>query len=97
MKITFKSHPSNLESQVKQLMRENYSTLENDVINNCCKSIEDKYKSEFNYELKKVEFSPSNKDLLAILNCLKQAYLQSGMQNDVECIDNQIKKLDVIS
>ena len=36
-----------------------------------------------------------HKDLVSILSSLKEAYQQSGLNKDVECIDNQIKKLDV--
>lgn len=95
MKVTFKSRSDNLEKHVNQIMRENYSALENEIINNCSKKIEDKYYSEFTYKLKEVENSTGNKDLVTILDCLKDAYSQSGMNKDVECIDNQIKKLDV--
>lgn len=95
MKISFKSQPDNLEKHVNQLMRENYSSLENNIINNCSKNIENKYKSEFDFKLRKVENMPGNKDLVSILGSLKEAYQQSGLNKDVECIDNQIKKLDL--
>lgn len=95
MKISFKSQPDNLEKHVNQLMRENYFKIEKDVINRCCENIDNKYKSEFDFKLKEVENSPSNKDLVTILSSLKDAYSQSGLNKDAECIDNQIKKLDI--
>ena len=95
MKISFKSQPDNLEKHVNQLMRENYAKIEKDIVNDCINKIDSRYNSEFNYKLKQVEFSPSDKDLVSILGSLKEAYQQSGLNKDVECIDNQIKKLDV--
>lgn len=95
MNISFKSQPDNLEKQVNQLMRENYSKIEKDIVDNCINKIDNQYNSEFNYRLKKVEHTPGNKDLVSILSTLKNAYKQSGLNKDVECIDNQIKKLDV--
>lgn len=97
MKISFKSYPNNLDKHVNQIMRENYAALENDIINDCSKNIENKYRSDFDYELRQVENRPGDKDLVSILVSLKDAYSQSGRQKDVECIDNQIKKLDVIA
>mgnify|MGYP000260072776 FL=1 len=95
MKISFKSQPDNLEKHVNQLMRENYAKIEKDIVNDCINKIDSRYNDEFNYNLRRVEFSPSDKDLVWILASLKEAYQQSGLNKDVECIDNQIKKLDV--
>ena len=95
MKISFKSQPDNLEKHVNQLMRENYAKIEKDIVNDCINKIDSRYSDEFDYNLKRVEFSPNDKDLVSILSSLKEAYQQSGLNKDVECIDNQIKKLDV--
>lgn len=88
MKISFKTQPDILKNQVQQLMRENYSQMEQDLVDKCTKKVDEKYKSDFNYKLKKVEYCPSDKDLISILSSLKDAYKQSGLTKDVECIDN---------
>lgn len=95
MNISFKSQPDNLEKHVNQLMRENYSKIEKDIVDNCIKKVDNQYNSEFNYKIKKVEHYPSDKDLVTILSSLKDAYKQCGLNKDVDCINNQIKKLDV--
>lgn len=94
MKISFKTQPDILKNQVQQLMRENYSQMEQDLVDKCTKKVDEKYNSDFYYELRKVEYHPGDKDLVSILSTLKDAYKQSGLTKDVECIDNQIKKLD---
>ena len=95
MNISFKSQPDNLKNQVQQLMRENYSQMENEIVTKCSQKIDEKYKSNFDFKLRRIEHSPNNKDLVAILTSLKDAYKQSGLNKDVECISNQIKALDV--
>lgn len=95
MQISFKSQADNLEKHVKQVMRENYASMENEVVNNCAKNIDEKYRSEFVYKLKKVENNPSNKDLATILKTLKDSYSQAGMTKDSEVLEKQIEKLDV--
>lgn len=95
MQISCKAQPDNLEKHIKQVMRENYASMENEVVNKCSKNIEDKYRSEFQYKLKKVENNPSNKDIAAILSSLKEAYSQSGLKTDSEILDKQLQKLDI--
>lgn len=84
-----------IERQVKQVMRENYASLENDVYNSCRKKIKDEFYGKFISKAKAQRSQIGDDDLKILLSTLKKSYENSGMINDARAIEAQIAKLDV--
>ena len=84
-----------IERQVKQVMRENYASMENDVYNSCRKKINDEFYDKFISQAKAQRSQIGDDDLKILLSTLKKSYESSGMLNDARAIEAQISKLDV--
>ena len=84
-----------IERQVKQVMRENYASMENDVYNSCRKKINDEFYDKFISQAKAQRSQIGDDDLKILLSTLKKSYESSGMINDAKAIEAQISKLDV--
>lgn len=84
-----------IERQVKQVMRENYASMENDVYNSCRKKINDEFYDKFISQAKAQRSQIGDDDLKILLSTLKKSYESSGMINDAKAIEAQIAKLDV--
>ncbi len=84
-----------IERQVKQVMRENYASMENDVYNSCRKKINDEFYDKFISQTKAHRSQIGDDDLKILLSTLKKSYESSGMLNDARAIEAQISKLDV--
>lgn len=95
MKITFKGQSDNLELQVKQIMRENYDSMQDEIVQNCSKRINKDFRQKFDWEISNAKNTVSNADTKNILNTLKDAYQNAGLTKDAEVINKQIKRLDV--
>lgn len=84
-----------IERQIKQVMRENYASMEKDVYNNCRKKINDEFYDKFVSQTKLQRSQIGDDDLKILLSTLKKSYESSGMINDAKAIEAQIAKLDV--
>ncbi len=84
-----------IERQIKQVMRENYASMEKDVYNNCRKKINDEFYDKFVSQTKLQRSKIGDDDLKILLSTLKKSYESSGMINDAKAIEAQIAKLDV--
>ena len=84
-----------IERQVKQVMRENYASMENDVYNNCRKRINDEFYDKFISQAKAQRSHIGDDDLKILLSTLKKSYESSGMHKDAKALEAQISKLDV--
>lgn len=84
-----------IERQVKQVMRENYASMERDVYNNCRKKINDDFYDKFVSQTKLQRSQIGNDDLKILLSALKKSYESSRMLDDAKAIEAQIAKLDV--
>lgn len=84
-----------IERQIKQVMRENYASMEKDVYNNCRKKINDEFYDKFVSQTKLQRSQIGDDDLKILLSTLKKSYESSGMLNDAKAIEAQIAKLDV--
>ncbi len=94
MKISFKSD-NNIELQVKQIMRENYPSLIDDVVAKCTDKLGKDFETSLKYELGKARNDVNKNDLLNILKTLKVTYEESGLTKESQAIHSQIKRLDV--
>ena len=101
MKISFQSGQKaqpltiNIENQVKQVMRENYAAMENEIIDNSCQKIKGQFFDDFQNAIRKTQNEIGKKDLVNILTTLKSAYFQAGLTKDAEVLDTQIKQIDL--
>lgn len=84
-----------IERQVKQVMRENYASMENDVYNSCRKKINDEFYDKFISQAKAQRSQIGDDDLKILLSTLKKSYESSGMHKDAKALEVQISKLDV--
>ena len=84
-----------IERQIKQVMRENYASMEKDVYNNCRKKINDDFYDKFVSQTRLQRSQIGDDDLKILLSTLKKSYESSGMINDAKAIEAQIAKLDV--
>ena len=85
----------NIERQVKQVMRENYASMEKDVYNNCRKRINDEFYDKFISKAKAQRSQIGDDDLKILLSTLKKSYENSGMHKDAKVLEAQISKLDI--
>ena len=84
-----------IERQIKQVMRENYASMEKDVYNNCRKRINDEFYDKFISKAKAQRSQIGDDDLKILLSTLKKSYESSGMHKDAKALEAQISKLDV--
>lgn len=84
-----------IERQVKQVMRENYASMETDVYNSCRKKIKDEFYDKFISQAKAQRSQIGDDDLKILLSTLKKSYESSGMHKDAKVLEAQISKLDV--
>ena len=84
-----------IERQIKQVMRENYASMEKDVYNNCRKRINDEFYDKFISKAKAQRSQIGDDDLKILLSTLKKSYESSGMHKDAKVLEAQISKLDV--
>lgn len=84
-----------IERQIKQVMRENYASMEKDVYNNCRKKINDEFYDKFVSQTRLQRSQIGDDDLKILLSTLKKSYKSSGMLDDAKAIEAQIAKLDV--
>ncbi len=85
----------NIERQIKQVMRENYASMEKDVYNNCRKRINDEFYDKFISQARAQRSQIGDDDLKILLSTLKKSYENSGMHKDAKALEAQIAKLDV--
>lgn len=95
MNLSFKSYPDIMENQIKQVMRENYKSMEADVVKNCTQRVNDDFRPMLNRQTAKIKNSVGNNDLKNILTTLKDAYSAAGMTGDVSALEKQISRLNV--
>lgn len=84
-----------IERQIKQVMRENYASMEKDVYNNCRKKINDDFYDKFVSQTRLQRSQIGDDDLKILLSTLKKSYESSRMLDDAKAIEAQIAKLDV--
>ncbi len=84
-----------IERQIKQVMRENYASMEKDVYNNCRKKINDDFYDKFVSQTRLQRSQIGDDDLKILLSTLKKSYESSRMLDDAKAIEVQIAKLDV--
>lgn len=84
-----------IERQIKQVMRENYASMEKDVYNNCRKRINDEFYDKFISQARAQRSPIGDDDLKILLSTLKKSYENSGMHKDAKALEAQISKLDI--
>lgn len=84
-----------IERQIKQVMRENYASMEKDVYNNCRKRINDEFYDKFISQARAQRSQIGDDDLKILLSTLKKSYENSGMHKDAKALEAQISKLDI--
>lgn len=87
-----KDSRSDLNRQVKQIMRENFADMQNSIIENARKQINNEFKDKFEKEIKKSQNIPIQQDTKLILNELKTAYRNAALQWDVDAIDRYLNE-----
>ena len=87
-----KDSRSDLNRQVKQLMRENFADMQNSIIENARKQTNNEFKDKFEKEIKKSQNIPIQQDTKLILNELKTAYRNAALQWDVDAIDRYLNE-----
>ena len=94
MPITFTSQDY-IAYQVKQVLRENQATYEDNIYHNFIKKIEEQYMPSFDKQIADVRNNISTKDTINILLSLKNAYQNAGRINDSQILEQQIQKLNI--
>lgn len=95
LNVSFKSYPENLDTLIKNKMRENYASLESEVLQKATEEVNNKFKPVFNRQIGKLQAETGKNDLKNILSTLKDAYQNAGLQRDSEVLEKQIRKLDL--
>lgn len=91
MKISFMGGYDNLETQIKQVMRENYNDMEKQAVNNCSLKINNEFKDDF---VRQIDYKENNMKI-PVLKSLRDAYKNADMNEQASAIDNQLQKLNV--
>lgn len=94
MKISFRGQ-DDVERQVKQVMRENYTSMEDEVLKNCRAKIDKEFRGDFAHKMQTQRSEIGNQDAVNMLTILKDAYKGAGMQQDAQALSAQISRLDV--
>lgn len=87
-----KDNNADLNRQVKQIMRENFADMQNSIIENARKQINNEFTDKFEKEIKKSQNIPIQQDTKLILNELKTAYRNAALQWDVDAIDRYLNE-----
>lgn len=95
MKVAFKNYSTIIDSYIIQSIKENYQTVENEIIQKCREDVNKKLKPEFNQKINIASNEIGKNDLVNLLSTLKNAYASAGLSKDAEVINSQIKRLDV--
>lgn len=93
--LSFKAYPDIMENQIKQVMRENYASMEGDIVKDCTDKVNQDFRPVFNRQAAKLKNGIGQNDLKILLTTLKDAYNHAGMVNDSSVIEQQLKRLDV--
>ncbi len=96
LKVSFKSYPDNLDLLINSKMRENYASIENEIVQKATDEVNDKFKSRFNRQISKLQTETGAKDIANILSAISKAYKDAGLNRDSDIIDSQIKKLNIV-
>ena len=95
MNLSFNAYPDIMENQIKQVMRENYASMEADIIKDCTDKVSQDFRPVFNRQAAKLKTGIGQNDLKTILTTLKDAYNKAGMTKDSSVLEQQLKRLDV--
>ena len=95
MNIGFKNHLTTMDIYIRQSIKDNYETVENEIVQKCYEDINKKLKPEFNQKINAISNEVGKNDLVNLLSLLKNAYESAGQEKDAEVLNSQIKKLDV--
>lgn len=93
--ISFNPYSTLLDMQIKQVMKENYNTIEKEVVDRCVENVNANFKPVLRNEVSKLKQETGKNDLINILSTLKEAYSKAGMEKDSAVLEEQIKRLDV--
>lgn len=82
-----------IETQTKQIIRENFVTIQDEAANNVFQVVEHKYRDEFTHKIEQSKKTIGVQDIISIFTDLRDAYSDAGLNKDADVIGAYIKKL----
>ncbi len=95
LKVSFKSYPDNLDILIKNKMRENYASLENEVVKKATADVNENFRPRFNRQIAKIQNEIGKNDLVNILSEMSKAYKNAGLENDAKVLESHTNKINL--
>lgn len=91
--ISFSNQSDYIALQTKQVMRENFNSIEDESLKRISKKISNEYFNVFKKSLEEQRNKTNKNDVRAILAELRNAYSEAGYKDDANAISEHLKTI----